>query len=514
MLIGDISRRNARRYGGKPAVLHDGVELSWAALDERADRLATCLLDRGLRPGDRVAVAARNTLQWPEITFGLAKAGLVLVPINVRLTAPEVRYISEDAGCRGVIVHRDQVAGLGAGLEGADVCLEIGGSEMGTDYDTALASGRAVDPTPAGLTPQAPQFILYTSGTTGRPKGVVNVHEAMIDQVLDTSIVTEARHDDVLLAMTPFFTAGGMIRTLAWLYLGQTMVIHSRFDPEAALDAIEQHRVTMTTFIPTMLLRTLQVLETGRRRDLSSLRRISYGSSPVPPGLAREAMDRLGCDLQQRYGLTEAGGQVTILTPEDHRAMVAGKTSLQTSCGRETPQAEIRIVGDDGQELGAGEVGEVVVRADSLALGYWNRPEETAATFRPEGLWSGDLGWRDDEGYLHIVGRKTDMIISGGFNVYPAEIERVIGEHPGVELVAVVGEPHPEWGETPVAVVVPRRGVDPGDLEGQLRDRCRSQLGGYKQPRRFEFRSSLPTTPAGKILKRELKQALGSSTTS
>jgi acyl-CoA synthetase (AMP-forming)/AMP-acid ligase II len=422
MLIGDISRRNGRRYPHKPAVIFGDTQLTWAALDERANRLATYLLAQDLRPGDRVAVFARNTLEWPEITFGLAKAGLVLVPANVRLAQDEAAYILDDSGCRAAIVHADQLDAFGGVVQDLDVLLEIGGSALGIDYGKALDAGRAVDPTPAELTPSDIQFLLYTSGTTGRPKAVVNEHRGMVAQAFDTSIVTEARHEDILLAITPFFTAGGMVRTLAWLFLGQTMVIQSRFDPEATLDEIERRRVSMTTFIPTMLLRTLQQLETGPARDLSSLRRISYGSAPVPPGLAREAMDRLGCDLQQRYGLTEAGGQVTILSPADHRAMVAGKTQLSESCGRETPQSEIRILNDEGEELPPGEVGEIVIRAESVARGYWNRPEETEATFRSTGLWSGDLGRLDDEGYLYISGRTTDMIISGGFNVYPAEL--------------------------------------------------------------------------------------------
>jgi acyl-CoA synthetase (AMP-forming)/AMP-acid ligase II len=188
--------------------------------------------------------------------------------------------------------------------------------------------------------------------------------------------------------------------------------------------------------------------------------------------------------------------------------MVAGATQLGESCGRETPQAEIRVVGEDGEELPRGEVGEIVVRADSSGRGYWQRPEATAETFRPEGLWTGDLGRMDDEGYLYVVGRKTDMIISGGFNIYPAELERVIGGDPEVDLVAVVGAPHSEWGETPVAVVVAKGdGCDLAQLEERLRQLCRAELAGYKQPREFEFRSELPLTPAGKILKRELRAA-------
>jgi acyl-CoA synthetase (AMP-forming)/AMP-acid ligase II len=508
MLVGDISRRNGRRYPTKIALRHGDTSLTWAALDERANRLGTHLLDRGLVLGDRVVVSARNCLEWPEIVFGLAKAGLVLVPVNIRQSADEAAHVLADSGARAAIVHHEQVGRHGPTLSGLELLLEIGGSDVGEDYEATLAKGRPVDPTPGELTDSDIQFILYTSGTTGRAKGVVNEHRGMLAQVLDTSISTEARHSDVMLATTPFFTAGGMVRTLSWLYLGQTMIIHSRFDAEAVIEEIERSKVTFTTFIPTMLHRTLRILEEGPPRDMSSLRRISYGSAPVPVGMAERAMKLLGCDLQQRYGLTEAGGQVTILGPEEHRAAVAGRASLLTSCGRETPHAEIRIMDDAGNELPPGEVGEIVIRCESNARGYWNNPEQTAKTFRPDGLWSGDLGRLDEDGYLHIEGRRTDMIISGGFNVYPAEMERVIGGHAQVDQVAVVGVPDEEWGETPVAVIVAKGTMDTDVVEAELRVLCRDQLAGYKQPRRFVFRTDLPLGPAGKVLKRELKAQL------
>ncbi len=509
MLIGDISRRNARRFRSKPAVIFGDTTLSWAALDERANRLATYLLSRGLTKGDRVGVFGQNMLYWPEITYGLAKAGLVLVPVNVRAAPNEAEFMLADAGARAAIIHHDQVQGFGSVVAGLDVVVEIGGTEIGADYETALTTGRNVDPTPADLNENDLHFLLYTSGTTGRPKGVMNVHRSMVMQAFDTCLVTESREADIMLATTPFYTAGGMIRTISWMFMGQTLIIHPRFDPDHLIHDIEHLRATFTTFIPTMLHRLLARLEEQPGHDMSSLRRISYGSAPSGPDLARRAMEMLGCDLQQRYGLTEAGGQVTTLQPWDHLRMFDDKPWLVDSCGRESTHAEITIVDDDGNELPNGEVGEIRIIGETTAAGYWNRPEETERVFRPDGLYSGDMGKLDDEGYLYLVSRKTDMIISGGFNVYPAEIERVIGGHPNVEMVAVIGLADPEWGETPIATIVPKGGVDVAELEASLRDLCRKDLAGYKQPRRFEFRQNMPLGPAGKILKRELKAEYG-----
>lgn len=508
MLVGDISKNNARRYPDKPAIVESGRTHTWSDVDERARRLANHMLVAGLQKGDRVMVIARNCIEWPEITFAFAKAGLVTVPVNIRLAADELAHVRDDSGAVAAVIHTDQVERFGAELGDLTALLEIGGSSLGVDYESALRAADDNDPTPESLCPEDIQFILYTSGTTGRSKGVINTHRGMLAQAVDTNLVTEGNRSDVFLATTPFFTAGGMVRTLAWTYLGQTMVIHKRFDPQAVIDEIERSGVTFTTFIPTMLQRTLRILEEGPPRDMSSLRRISYGSAPVPPGLAKKAMDLLGCDLQQRYGLTECGGQATILTPQDHRDMVAGKTSILTSCGQETPMCSIRIVDDEGNELPTREIGEVVIVSEANAIGYWNRPDQTRQSFRDSGLWSGDLGFLDAERYLHITGRKTDMIISGGFNVYPAEIERVIGHHPAVDMVAVVGVPDSEWGETPVAVVVPKGTIDEEMIAGQLTALCRAELAGYKQPRRFEFRTELPLGPAGKILKRVIADSL------
>lgn len=499
MLIGDIATNNARRYPDKRALVDADRVHTWAQVDERARRLAGFLAERGLEPGDRVMVIARNCIEWPEISFGLAKAGLIAVPVNIRLAPDEVAHVRDDCGARAVMVHADHLDKFSSEIDRLDVVLAIGDG-----YESALAAAEPVAPQ-VSISPDDVAVILYTSGTTGRAKGVMHTHRGLLYQAADTNLVTEANRSDVMLATTPFFTAGGMVRTVSWLYLGQTMVIHQRFDPQAVIDEIERSAITFTTFIPTMLHRTLAILADGPPRDVSSLRRISYGSAPVPPGLARKAMELLGCDLQQRYGLTECGGQATILTPQDHRDIVAGRTSIATSCGQETPMCAIRVVDPNGQDVATGEVGEIVIVSPANAIGYWNRPEQTAQTFRPDGLRSGDLGYLDADNYLHITGRKTDLIISGGFNVYPAEIERVIAQHTGVDMVAVVGVPDPEWGETPVAVVIAKSHVNDHDaLSRELATLCRAELAGYKQPRRFEYVEEFPLGPAGKILKREI----------
>jgi acyl-CoA synthetase (AMP-forming)/AMP-acid ligase II len=507
MLIGDIATNNARRYPHKRALLDADRAHTWTQVDLRARQLAGYLGGRGLEPGDRVMVIARNCIEWPEISFGLAKAGLVAVPVNIRLAPDEVAHVRDDCGARAALIHADHRDKFIGELKDLTTVLTIG-----PEYESALATA---DPTPphVAISPDDVAVILYTSGTTGRAKGVMHTHRALLYQAADTNLVTEASRSDVMLATTPFFTAGGMVRTVSWLYLGQTMVIHQRFDPQAVIDEIERSAITFTTFIPTMLHRTLAILEDGPPRDMSSLRRISYGSAPVPPGLARKAMKLLGCDLQQRYGLTECGGQATILTPQDHRDILDGRTSIATSCGQENPMCSIRIVDADGNDLPVGEIGEIVIVSPANAIGYWNRPEQTEKAFRPDGLRSGDLGYLDVDNYLHITGRMTDMIISGGFNVYPAEIERVIAHHADVDMVAVVGVPDPEWGETPVAVIIAKSHVTNHDgLTDELTALCRAELAGYKQPRRYEYRDEFPLGPAGKILKHEIADSLTSTT--
>jgi acyl-CoA synthetase (AMP-forming)/AMP-acid ligase II len=268
--------------------------------------------------------------------------------------------------------------------------------------------------------------------------------------------------------------------------------------------------------VPTMLQRVVSYLEERPKVDISSLTRIGYGSAPASAPLIESALELLGCDLWQRYGQSEVGGFVTMLSPEDHRRIALGDVARVNSCGRESMYAEIAVVDDDGKECAPGEVGEITLRSEAISPGYWDRPEETADRFRGDTLFTNDIAYRDEEGYLFLVDRKNDLIISGAFNIYPAELERVVARHPGVESVAVFGMPHPEWGESPhVSVVVrPQWDGNQDQLEQEIKDLCREELAGYKQPRGFTTHADFPLSGAGKVLKSELKKVVAEDTSS
>ncbi len=519
MLVGDIPRLNARRYPNKVGIICEGRELTWSAVNDRANRIGSYLRNAGLQPGDRVAMFAPNTLEWPEISFGLSKAGFVLVPLNVRLAPAELEYQAQDSGAKALIFHgsvAEAATAVIAGNSDITIALEIDGAGAAPDYERAILAASAGDPTPSDLKPDDLRAFIYTSGTTGLPKAVMHTHRTMLAGCVDQVVMDRSRHDDRYIAVTPFFTSGGAFRTLSWAYQGQTMVIMPKFEVPEVLATVEKYRITSTIMVPTMLQRVVSYLEERPKVDISSLTRIGYGSAPASAPLIESALELLGCDLWQRYGQSEVGGFVTMLSPEDHRQIALGDVSRVNSCGRESMYAEIAVVDDDGKECAPGEVGEITLRSEAVSPGYWNRPEETADRFRGDTLFTNDIAYRDEDGYLFLVDRKNDLIISGAFNIYPAELERVVARHPGVESVAVFGMPHPEWGESPHVSVVVRSqwSGDQAQLEQEIKDLCRAELAGYKQPRGFTTHTDFPLSGAGKVLKSELKKVVAEDTPS
>ncbi|HEX3751701.1 MAG TPA: AMP-binding protein [Streptosporangiaceae bacterium] len=485
-------RWQARHRPDAVAVICGDQRRTYAELGDRSERIAAGLLARGLARGDRVAVLLANRVEYLEIYQAAARSGLALVPVNPALTGPEIEYILADSGATLLIAGAGLATGLATGLP----VITVGGpdDEFERLISGAVASGAGPDPGAETVFFQG-----YTSGTTGRPKGCVQTLGAFVSH--HRRSFAQYRHNDrdVMLMPGPMFHEAPALFSLAQLFFGGTVLLMPRFDAEAAVTAIEQQRATMIGFaVPTMLDRMIGVAE---GRDTGSLRSIIVAGAPLHPdtmdGVLR-AFPRT--ELNEFYGGTEIG----LVTNIEHRA----RRDRGSSVG--TPLAGIDVLLLDGEDrpVPAGEIGQVYVTPVMMA-GYHGRPEATAAATRTvDGvawLTLGDLGRLDQHGHLHLVDRKSHMIITGGENVYPAEVEAVLIEHPGVADVAVIGLPDATWGEAVTAVIIPAG--DPPALE-ELRTYARARLAGYKVPRRLEVVAEIPRTASGKIIKHKLKADL------
>ncbi|MDE2398943.1 MAG: long-chain fatty acid--CoA ligase [Burkholderiales bacterium] len=503
--LGNWMAQRALRTPERKALTFEGVSWTYAELQQRIDRLAALLRSRGVKRGERVGFLGHNQPAFFETMFAAARLGAIFVPLNFRLSGPELAYIIGDAGLHTLIVdapHRPVIDGVRAGLAcrdfwSADSAAEgwpaIGAAQAATP---PLAAGEAVDQDEVAV-------IMYTSGTTGRPKGAMLTHGNLWWNNTNAMHTISIQADDLALVVAPLFHIGGLnVTTLVIWQMGGHLLLHRGFDPQRFIADVVAYRVTTTFAVPAMLLFVSQRPEFVSA-DLSSLRMVVCGGAPVPEPLLRLYAER-GVPINQGYGLTETSPMVTFLAPEWGMAKLgsAGRTPLFT---------EVRIVDAAGATVTEPLArGEVLVRGPNIMKGYWRNPEATAAAIDPEGWFhSGDIGYLDAEGFLYIADRLKDMLISGGENVYPAEVESVLYAHPAVAEVAVIGQPDPQWGEAVVAVVA----LEPGaklELE-ELRAWAEERLARYKLPRRLEIVPALPRNPAGKVLKFELRQRLGAA---
>jgi long-chain acyl-CoA synthetase len=505
--LGDIPRRNARRFPSKTGLVVGDVRLTWPEVNARVNRLAHAVLERGVEKGDRVAVLAQNDHRYLEIYWGLAKAGVIAVPLNYRLVERELAQLLDHSQACALICgpgYEDMSGKLLDGVSSLEWLLSFGdGRDFATDYEEFIQSG-SVDEPDVVVDDDDPFAIMYTSGTTGLPKGAVVTHGNLENNVYNQAFADKADSDDINLTATPLYHMGALFMATTYTYLGCTNIIVETFDPSEVQRAIERERATVCLLIPTMLNMVLNDQEFGSH-DLSSLRLIFYGGSIMPVPVLRRAMETIGCSFTQGYGLTETI-EATFLTMSDHVLDgVAEHERRLASAGREAPNAEVRIVDDDDRDLPTDEIGEVLIRSRSVIPGYWRSPEETAATIRDGWFYTGDVGFRDADGYLYIVDRKKDVIISGGTNIYPKDVEEVLYGHSAVAEAAVIGVPDETWGESVKAVVVRREGHEVTAEE--LIQYCKDRIASYKKPRLVEFVDALPKNPSGKILKRELRAA-------
>ena len=504
MNVGGHLSKRAMLNPGLEALLDEatGRRFTYAELDERANRVANVLLARGLTKGDRVGVLLPNSYQFVELFYGAARAGLVVVPLNWRLVADELAFILSDSGATVLVTgaEYDAVVADLHGRAGDDATavrdwLRVGpdAPAWAEDYD-ALVDAAPTDAVTSDAEGDDPLFIMYTSGTTGLPKGALHTHDSVEWSVITALATADVRFLDRYLICLPLFHVGALNPLNCTIYRGGAVILMRQFDPQQIWELFRDEHVTITLAVPAMLNFMLQTYRPDVHQPLQ-LRWIMSGAAPVPPSLIEEYA-RLGLEIHQVYGLTETCGPACLISPDEalHRVGSTGKPFFHT---------DVRIVGDDGTDVGVDEPGEVLVRGRHIMAGYWNRPEATASTIKDGWLYTGDIAVRDADGFVFIRDRIKDMIISGGENIYPAEIEDVLLAHPGIADAAVIGMPSPKWGESPLAVVVR---ADPELDEQAVLEHCNGKLARYKLPRRAVFTDVIPRNPTGKALKRVLRE--------
>jgi long-chain acyl-CoA synthetase len=508
MLIGDMLRRNARLSSRKIALIDGLKAFSYGELDARANRLANALLRLGVKKGDKVAFMGKNCHQFVEYYFALAKGGFVSVPVNARLSSDEASYIVNHSETRTLICTEDVYATVrkmrsrGSRIKWI-ISTRNGENEL-LSYEKCLAEVSEEDPI-QDVGPDEVSMIMYTSGATGVPKGVIaterNIMANINTMCLELSIVPE----DITVLVMPLYHIGGFWPVMSLAYRGGTIILLPQFGLEAMLKTVEDRKVTLLNVVPTMLIRLISYPNLSDY-CLDSLRLIMYAGAPIPIQQLKKAMAILGPHrFYTGLGCTEANGGVTSFSTTEH-ALEGPMASKLSSVGKDTMGVEVAIVDEHGNKLPPGKIGEIICRGDNVAQGYFKMPEETAAVFKNGWLYTGDMGYRDEDGYVFVVDRKKDIIISGGENVASREVEETLHQHPAVQQACVIGVPDDEWGEAVKAIIV----LDPtakGTVgEADLIEFCRLRLAGYKKPRSIDFVEDLPKNAAGKIDKARLRK--------
>lgn len=517
MLLGDILAGNARRIPNRRAWRFNSSAWTWAEANSRANRLASSLIRHGIQFQDRVALISNNSNQYLETIFALAKIGAVAVPINSRSSAREVDFILGDVEAKTLIISSEHSPILGRLQADKELLTVIGmgkGHSLGVDIEQMIAKGDADEPA-AAFSDEAIRTIKYTSGTTGDPKGCIGTHRTMMFSIHNyLSNAPSISSADLCMMFVPLASGFGLNTLVDFAYREAETLLVDKFNADKILSLIESEKVVRTCAVPTMIT-ALAEEQVRKPRDLASLQMIGYTGSSMAVTALNKATKALGCEFYQGYGSTESGSRVTYLSPEEHRVLSEDMSTQDkwgqriVSCGRELPGYEVRIVDEGGRIVPDGEVGELVVRGDSVFSGYWAQPQKTRDAIKEGWLYSGDLARKDKRGYFYIVDRKRDMIVSGGYNVYSTEVETAILEMPGVSEVAVIGRFHERWGEAIHAVVVREETSSISEID--VIQHCKHLLANYKCPKSVTFEAALPKTSTGKVQKSKLKLSLPDS---
>jgi len=508
MLIGDMLRRDARLFARKTGVIEGERRFTYQELNLRVNRLANALASLGIAKGDRVAFMGNNCHQFVEFYFAAAKGGFISVPVNARFSADEAVYIVKNAGAGTLIYGEDMEATVQA-MRGAlpeiRHYISTGTHHAGSlPYETLLDGASDAEPE-AGIVPDDMTMIMYTSGATGFPKGVVATQRNIMANTNTMCLELDIVPEDVTVLAMPIYHNGGLWPTMSVVYRGATVILMPRFDLEAMLRIIEEQKVTFLNLVPTMLLRIVSFPGLSSC-NLDSLRRIMYAGAPIPLEQLKNAMRILGPHrFYNSLGSTESNGNLISMRTTEH-ALEGPKAAKLGSVGKDAMGVTIAIVDEAGNEVPDGTVGEITGKGDNISPGYWRLPRESSEAFKDGWLYTGDMGYRDEDGYIFIVDRKKDIIISGGENVASREVEEVLHGHPAVYEATVIGVPDKEWGEAVKAVVALKPEFRDTLTEAELIEFCRPRLAGYKRPRSIDFIDELPKNAAGKIDKASLKR--------
>lgn len=509
MNVGSLMTRAAHAAPQHPAVIYGDLRRTYAETNARADRMASALERAGIGKGDRVAILQHNCPELLETLFAIFKAGAIAVPINARSHPKEFAYVIADSGAKALVFTEEFAGGIEAvrsEIDGVKIFVCIGSPPAwAKDYDAFLATG-ATTHSDADCDKDDVAWLFYTSGTTGKPKGAMVTHgnlQFMTDRY--PREVYKLGADDIVMHAGPMTHGSGLWILPITAGAGTHLIPTSRsFDPDQIFRLIETHRVTKIAFIAPTMITMLLNSPAVDKYDTSSLRFVGYGGSPMYVEDLKRAVKRFGPVFCQIYGQGESPMTITMLTPDDHRLRDDALAEKRlASAGRVRDDIVVAVLDENDKELGPDKIGEIAIQGDVVMKGYWNKPEATEEVFKNGWYHTGDLGLRDEGGYVYLLDRKKELIISGGANIYPREVEEVLLLHPGVLEVAVIGLPDRLWGESVMAVVRSRPGANP--TEEELVELCRDNLAGYKKPRYFRFVSDLPKSGYGKILKRELK---------
>jgi len=500
---------NCKKYPERTCVVDGDIRLTYGEIEQRASRLARALAGMGVALGDRVAIFQTNCYQFVEMIYAIAKVGGIIVTLNFRLMGEETAYILNNSGAKILLVG-DRYAGMIESIRketpSLKQCICIGKPQPGmVGYEALLVAATDAPHPCAAVEKDDTAFLIYTSGTTGRPKGAMLTYDNVSCLFGEESESTISLGP--MLVNVPMYHIAGINTASVTLHRAEKLVYLAQFEPGLFLDTIEKEAIACTYVVPTMLQAILDYPDFSRR-NLSSLKLVGYGASPMPLDLLLRAKRELPTDYANYFGLTEAMGTISVCSQEDHKLEgteeeIARKTHRLSGIGHEIAGVDIRIFDDQDREVPAGAVGEIVARGRRIMKGYWGNPAATEETLRGGWLHTGDLAFMDEDRYLYLQGRKKDMIIRGGENIYPVEIEAVLENHPQVAEVAIIGVPDAYWGEIVKAVIV----LKPGQkaTQEEIIDYCKRHMASYKKPALVEFRTSLPRNAMQKVLKTVLR---------